>query len=139
MQKKDKINIKSEIDKYIDGQLSPEEIDELWSRIIQKEDYYDYLHVAANIKDLEAPEGAVPSHYLKKLVYAGAAVFIICIIAFVLIRMNNNSVEIPVQPIAAIELPFQRGAEAPAELSGHDKTIREAVLLYYNDEFDEAV
>lgn len=132
-------NIKQEIHKYIDGKLSEKETEELWSALIQKQEYYDYLQTATNLKPLNPPEGAVPAHYLRKLVYAGAAVLVLLIAVFASLRFTNTQPQSAVQPIASIELPFQRSADLTPTAAGDDTVIREAILLTYNGKFNEAV
>lgn len=129
-------NIKQQLDCYIDGQLSTEEIEDLWSHIIQEEEYFDYLNVAANIKALDAPVRSAPVYYLMKLV---AAAVLVLVVVFGVIKISSDNLTTPVQAIAVIELPFQRSAVAPVNLSRHDQIIREAVLLYYNGELEKSV
>ncbi len=132
-------NIHQEIEHYIEGKLTEKETEELWTVLIQKEEYMDYLKAASNLRELDPPEGAVPDHYLTKLVYAGAAIVLVLAIVFGVTQLTDFNTGPEMQPIATIELPFERSADMTAAGSERDQIIRDTVILYYNDGFEEAV
>lgn len=43
-------DLAEKVDRYINGQLSEKEIDNLWADLIQNENYMDYLKTVASLK-----------------------------------------------------------------------------------------
>ena len=44
--------LEEKIDRYVNGQLSQEEVDELWAELIQDGYHLDYLKTVANLKEV---------------------------------------------------------------------------------------
>lgn len=138
------IDVRQEIDRYVEQQLSGNEIEELWSQIIQDDEYYDYLNVVANlkaVKEAEASSTSTPVHYLNryKFIYATAAVILLLITVTFVIKVTNYSANFSVRPVASFELPFQRSANITGTLTANDKVIRQAILLYNDNDLEGAV
>lgn len=136
-----KEEIKSRIDKYINGRLSEEEIDELWSELIQDGYHLDYLKTAANLREVlkEERQREQTVQVRKYWSYAAAAVLALTIGVLTVFNlpqlMTGNSVE----PIENIELDYCRSAEGAAVNIDDNRVIREAITLANRGKFDEAV
>ncbi|MBN2732431.1 MAG: hypothetical protein JXR26_08390 [Balneolaceae bacterium] len=133
---KDNNDIERKIDQYVNGQLSEEEIDNLWAEMIQSQESMDYLNTTANLKEVV---GRKKNVYRRKVWMYAAAAVIVLILAIVgtMQYMSPNTSAIP-SPIENIELDYYRSAEAVNE-ADRDKVIRNAIELYNNDQFKEAV
>ncbi len=137
--KTDKEHIEQEIDRYVHGDLSEKEIEALWEALIQEQQYNDYLHTAANLKAIKRDEAPKTANIFNRWVYAGAAALLLLLAVFAVIYFTKTEPKTSVEPIAAIELPFQRSINTGAEITDHDKIIRKAIILYYDNEFEKAV
>lgn len=135
MKGKTEVQIKEKIDSYIDGKLNEQEIEELWGVLIEHGEYYDYMKTAANLKAINTSANtAATIRFLRKPAYAAAAVLILLITVFSVFKFMNTPSAASVQAIASIELPFQRSVDRSSP-----DIIREAVLLNYNNKFEEAI
>lgn len=47
------------IERYIEGQLTPDEIESLWDELIDKPDYREYLETLANLKRTSRSQGPI--------------------------------------------------------------------------------
>lgn len=139
MKKIDRNNIEQEINRYINGKLSESEVEELWSVLIQDDEYMDYLKTAANIKEIAESEEGPPVKRVKSWIYAGAAVIVLLLAVLAILFYSNSKNESQLEPIAAIELPFTRSADMTAQTPDREEIIREAVTLYYKGHFEEAI
>jgi len=51
----EEIEVLQQIDKYIKGQLSEEEINQLWIRFLEKPDWMEYLIIEVALRSLLEP------------------------------------------------------------------------------------
>ncbi len=136
--KKEKIEIEEKIDRYIDGELSQEQIDDLWTKLIQREEYIDYLKTSANLKDM-AEKKKSKQESKTVWMYAAAAATVLLLVVFGSLQTGyiNNSPAI--EPIETIELDYYRSSENPSASADRDQIIRRAIKLFNEDKFEDAV
>lgn len=135
---KNKNDIERKIDQYLNGQLSEEEIDELWTEIVQHQEYVDYLNTTANLKEVVAEKESVPLH--RNWMYAAAAVVVLLIAIIGTLQIVNFSGSTSeVAPVERIELDYYRSTNSAAAEDNRDKVIRTAIELYNKNRFEEAV
>ena len=134
--------MKEKIDLYINGQLSEEEIDELWAELIQDGYHLEYLKTAANLRDMlirerEREEAAAPKQYRY---YAAAAVIALLIGLVTIFTLPQFNTGTEVRPIETIELDYYRSADGSVTNGNeHQQVIREAITLANAGKFNEAV
>lgn len=130
-------DIEQRIDQYINGELSANEIDELWVEIVQNPEYMNYLNTMTNLKEVVKDE---KQPGLRKVwMYAAAAVIVLLLAVVGTLRFMNPENPASVEPISSIELDYYRSTDAGLNASDRDKIIRNAIELYNQDRFDEAV
>lgn len=108
-----KRDLEYKIDEYLEGNLTPEQIDELWIELIQDEYYMDYLKTAASLKGLAKQENSSAKIFTMnhlKQVYLAAAVMIMSA-TLVLYALYDQGTPASVEPISTIELDYYRSAE----------------------------
>ncbi len=136
-----KEEIKGRIDKYINGKLSEDEIDELWAELIQDGYHLDYLKSAANLREvlLEERERGQNVKTRQFWSYAAAAVLALTIgvlSVFYIPQFNSGHT---VQPIENIELDYYRSAEGVTGNIDDHRVIREAITLANRGKFEQAI
>lgn len=132
--------IEEKIDQYVNGQLSQEEIDELWAELIQNGYHLDYLKTVANLKE------AVKKRKQKRKVqrirkywsYAAAAVLALTIGILGVFNLSQLGTEGTVKPIESIELDYYRSSEGTVDKGIDSRIIRDALTLANSGEFDQA-
>lgn len=138
----DNNEIKKRIDDYVDGQLSANEIDELWVELIREEEYLNYLKNTANIKALSDQGNKNASNKTlksKSWYYVAAAVglLLVGVMAFYYLSDVNNAIE--VEPVQTIELDYYRSANANPTAKNIDKVIQKAIQLANTGKVEKAV
>lgn len=132
--------LEEKIDLYINGQLSQEEVDELWVELIQDEYHIDYLKTVANTKAvLESERGKAKIFSLQnRWAYAAAAA--IALLIGVLTVLNYPATQpVDVEPVSAIELDYYR-SEAGVQGNGeHSQVIRNALDLANSGDVEAAI
>lgn len=132
-------DIEEKIDRYVNGQLSEKEIEELWIELIQDEYHLDYLKSVANLKEAvknkkKQKEAARVRKYWS---YSAAAVIIMLVTVLSVFNIPGLDSSTPVEPIASIELDYYRSADGTIE---EDKqVISEAIALANTGKFDQAI
>lgn len=135
-------DLERKIDLYVNGELNANEVDELWSELIQDEYYLDYMKSVANLKALidekqnSEPVSKVLS-FREAAKYAAAAAAIL-IAAVVGVLNMNTSGDLSVSPVAQIGLDVVRSAEGIPETVTND-VIREAIRLASDGQTEEAI
>ena len=133
-----KKELEAKIDQYVNGQLSAEEVDELWSELIQDGYHLDYLKSVANlkavIKERRAKQKARETR--KYWYYAAAAVvtLLIAVMSFLNYSVQNNA---EVQPISEVELNYYRSGDG--SVTDGPEIIRNAIALANTGKVSEAV
>jgi len=135
-------DLERKIDLYVNGELNPEQVDELWAELIQDEYYLDYAKSVANLKAVidkkkngQSADRKVP---LRKYAnYAAVAAVIIAAGLFSFFNLYQGDLS-QLQPISEIPLETYRDADG-AVTSGSEEIIREAVTLANAGEIEKAV
>lgn len=142
-----KSSIKERIHDFIDGNLSPEEVDQLWSELIARPDALDYLQTLATLKKMgaegkfdhlyDAEPNVIPisaakkettstTFYKKFKPYIAAAMVIIIGFAILFNLMTDVQQTQDAAPISMIEYEIERSADNQTML---DNYLQEAVSL----------
>lgn len=133
-----KKELEEKIDQYINGQLSPREVDELWAELIQDDYHLDYLKSVANTKAvLEKKRKQRKSR--NNWYYAAAAVIVLLIgvLAFMNIYTSNESKS--VEPIASVELDYYRSEDGGYAGDADSKIIQNAIQLANTGDINKAI
>lgn len=142
-----KINkeLESQIDLYINGKLSEEQVDELWAELIQDEYYLDYTKSVANLKaviEKNRKENAkAPILRLRKVISYGAAAAVALIIGVIGIlnyTANNGAVN-ELEALTWMDYGTVRNSEASSEILTDNEIIRQAISLTNNGNTEEAI
>ncbi len=125
-------DLERKIDLYLNGRLDEEQIDDLWSELIQDGYYMDYMKSAANLKSIiEAErEQTKPTFGNQVRKYAGYVTAAAVVIFVGVIGVMNYSVENPdtVSPIENIGLDIVRSEDGvSAEIT--NETLKRAIKL----------
>lgn len=135
-------DLERKIDLYVNGKLNADEVDELWSELIQDEYYLDYTKSVANLKALidekqkVQPVSKVLS-FRDSAKYAAAAAAIL-IAAVVGVLNMNTSGDLSVNPVEQIGLDVVRSTVGVSE-SVTSEVIREAIRLASDGQTDQAI
>jgi len=136
-----KKEIEDKIDRYVNGQLSSEETDELWSELIQDGYHLDYLKTVANLKAVikRKKEKRKAREKRKYWYYAAAAVItlFIAVLAVMNISMQNSSGT--VKPISNIELDYYRSANGGLNNGSETQVIEHAIRLANTGKVNAAI
>jgi tetratricopeptide (TPR) repeat protein len=137
----DKNELERKIDQYIDGQLSDEEIEELWAVLIQDGDYLDYLKSAANLKAVmeKKRKSRKPAHNRPYWSYAAAAVVILVIAVMTVLNMPAFQGADSVEPIESIELEYYRSSDGTVDSATDPEVIPQAISLANSGESEQAI
>lgn len=121
--------LEEKIDRYVAGNLTDKEIDELWSEIIFDDYYYDYLKTVASLKGLAEGEKKNNVRFLRSqssIRYFAAAAVMIIAAGLILFNVYNDQ-EFAVQPINSIELDYYRSAEGVTEITDISEIIMSVI------------
>lgn len=136
-----KKELEEKIDQYINGQLSAEEVDELWTELIQDGYHLDYLKSAANLKAvIERKREERRATQSKKYWYYAAAAVITLLVA--VLSVTNISVQngvSTIEPVASIELDYYRSGDGSLDTNNEAKIIRDAIRLANTGHVDQAI
>lgn len=131
--------LKRKIDQYSDGQLTPEEVDELWTELIQRDEYLDYLKTTANVKDIvKQKREEKEKKQLRKYSYLIAAAFITLLIGVMSVMSYEYNNTGSVEPIDQVELEYYRSADNPRS-EGGSELIDEAITLANTGNIEQAL
>jgi tetratricopeptide (TPR) repeat protein len=137
---KEKLRIETQIDRYINGELSREEIDDLWVELVQHESYMDYLKTSANLKAVveqeKKPSSIITEH---RIVYAAASIVLLLLIIFGALQSGYFSTSSKIQPVQSFDIGYERAPQSPDLMTSHEKVIRHALVLYKKNKFTKAV
>lgn len=135
-----KKDLEAKIDQYVNGQLSAQEIDELWSELIQDGYHLDYLKSVANLKAVIKKRRAEQKarEARRYWYYAAAAVvtLLIAVMSFLNYSVQDNS---EVKPISEIELNYYRSGDGSVSVGDGSEIIRNAIALANTGQVSEAV
>ena len=128
--------LEDKIDRYVNGQLSQDEIDELWAELIQDGYHLDYLKTVANLKEVvkKKKERRKALKMKRYWSYAAAAVIALTIGILGVMNFQQSGINQNIQPIQSIELDYYRSPDNGAD----NNVIRDAITLANTGQFDQA-
>lgn len=137
----DNKGIEEKIDRYINGQLSPEEIDNLWAELVRDEDRLDYLKSVANLKSVieRRRRNKKKARIWRMWSYAAAAVLVLALGVMLVLNTSTFTGTDSVQPVESIELDYYRSAEGETGRTEDVTVISRAITLANTGEFEQAV
>ncbi len=147
------IEIVKKIDKYIKGELSQKEIDELWVNFLENPEYYDLFEADLHLRDLakkgENPFEDSPSNlddnsmwnsYTTWALAAAAAVILGLLLQLFTIGLPKTASDLALTSIDHTELSGADVLRSDEEdVSDLNVTINQALSMVYSDEADEAI
>ncbi len=135
--------LKGKIEQYLDGQLSPREVDELWAELVEKGEYLDYMKSVANLKSVveekKEEKDQVQEAKRSYIYYAAAAVIALLIVVLGVMNLSNQESGGLISPIPDVELEYYRSADGTVTDRNSDELIRDAVALANNGEIEKAI
>ncbi len=136
-----KKELEEKIDQYVNGQLSAQEVDELWAELIQDGYHLDYLKSVANLKAvIEQKREEQKSTDKKQYWYYAAAAAIALLIAVVGVMNISTQQQSSVEPVSSIELDYYRSGDGAVSATSSDKeVIRNAIKLANTGRENEAI
>lgn len=137
-------DLERKIDLYINGKLSSEQVDELWSELIQDEYYLDYAKSVANLKAVIESERksreVTPTYQLRRVATYGVAAAIALIIGVVGV-LNFNSSNSGVNGLEAVNWieydTYRSSNDSPAITN--NEVIKAAIRLANDGNTEEAI
>lgn len=134
-----KKELEEKIDRYINGQLSAQEVDELWSELIQDDYHLDYLKSVANIKAvIEQKREKRKAQKTKKYWYYAAAAVIALVIGVLGVINLSTKDGLSVQPVSSVELDYYRSGDGSLG-STNEGIIGDAIRLANTGRVSEAI
>ena len=151
MNKEEINNIQQKLDAYRAGDLSDQEIDLLWEKMIESPEHIDYLINSVNLKAIAAQQkkGSVSSEKKGKksnvFVLYGfqgtwsriAAMFIITLGLLSTVYLFGSGYLFEREPMSEIELDTYRSTTLPAAV--FDYQVQRAINMASLEKYDEAI
>ena len=135
-----KKELEEKIDQYVNGQLSAQEVDELWAELIQDGYHLDYLKSVANLQAvIERKREEQKSTSKNQYWYYAAAAVIALLIAVVGVMNISTQQQSSVEPISSIELDYYRSGDGTISSSSDKEVIRNAIKLANTGRENEAI
>ena len=135
-----KKELEEKIDRYVNGQLSAQEVDELWAELIQDGYHLDYLKSVANLKAvIERKREKQKSTTKERYWYYAAAAVIAFLIAVVGVMNISTQQQSSVEPVSSIELDYYRSGDGTIASSSDKEVIRNAIELANTGRENEAI
>lgn len=128
---------------YINGTLSQEEIDKLWSELIRNPEFMEYFRTSVNMyavarEENHASEAA--NQFFNKSVWPrlmAAAVLIVAVAAGTFLWYQQQVISEVPRAVDRIEIDIMRStAEVP---TGDEQPLQQALMLIAEQQIDEAV
>ena len=135
-------DLEKRIEAYVDGDLSPHEIDELWAELLDSEYYYDYMKSVASLKQISEDrekESRLQTTESKKSVWLSAAAAILLMIGAATIFNISTEPAETVSPISSIELDYYRSADGMASDNMKSDVVRLAISTANTGDVAEAL
>lgn len=123
-------DLEKRIEAYVDGNLSPLEIDELWAELLDNEYYYDYMKSVASLKKISEDrenESKLQSTESQKRVWLSAAAAILLMFGAATIFNISTEPAETVSPISSIELDYYRSADGNVSDDVESDVVRRAI------------
>lgn len=135
-----KKELEEKIDRYVNGQLSAQEVDELWAELIQDGYHLDYLKSVANLKAVIERKREKQKNTTKERYWYYAAAAVIAFLIAVVGVMNISTQQQPsVEPVPSIELDYYRSGDGTIASSSDKEVIRNAIELANTGRENEAI
>lgn len=154
MNDQEKIQLQRKIEQYIKGDLSQDEIDELWIEFLKHPEWYNWFETKVHLHSLikkgkkpnfptdENPSGATQSSFDYKVWFYAAAAAVILAISLQFFTFEQEQ---PIQSLALTEIEQSnligadvlRSTDTPAE--NLDVAINDALATAYEGETEEAI
>lgn len=140
-----KKDLERKIDLYVNGQLTHEEIDDLWAELIQDEYYLDYAKSVASLKSLiEAGRSETPKvieyNFRRYVSYAAAAAVVLFVGLFGISNFTDfNSSAPTIEAIAEVPFDIYRSETGVLNSNDEDERIKEAIALASNGDDEGAL
>jgi tetratricopeptide (TPR) repeat protein len=135
-----KKELEEKIDQYVNGQLSAQEVDELWAELIQDGYHLDYLKSVANLKAVIKRKREEQKKAKKKQYwYYAAAAVIALLIAIVGVMNISTQQQSSVEPVSTIELDYYRSGDGTVSSSPDKEVIQNAIKLANTGRENEAI
>lgn len=123
-------DLERRIEQYVEGNLSPQQVDELWAELINNEYYLDYMKSAVNLKKIAEEreiETKKPKENSRKHVILSAAAAILLMIGSAFIFNLSTETSEMITPISSIELDYYRSADGAATEQAESDVVRRAI------------
>lgn len=123
-------DLERRIEQYVEGNLSPQQVDELWAELINNEYYLDYMKSAVNLKKIAEEreiETKQPKENSRKHVILSAAAAILLMIGSAFIFNLSTETSEMITPISSIELDYYRSADGAATEQAESDVVRRAI------------
>lgn len=135
-------DLEKRIEAYVDGNLSPREIDELWIELLDNEYYYDYMKSVASLKKIaedKENESKLQSTGSQKRVWLSAAAAILLMFGAATIFNISTEPAETVSPISSIELDYYRSADGNVAENMESDVVRRAISTANTGDVAEAL
>lgn len=135
-------DLEKRIEAYVDGNLSPREIDELWIELLDNEYYYDYMKSVASLKKIaedKENESKLQSIESQKRVWLSAAAAILLMFGAATIFNISTEPAETVSPISSIELDYYRSADGNVAENMESDVVRRAISTANTGDVAEAL
>jgi tetratricopeptide (TPR) repeat protein len=125
-------DLERKIDLYLNGRLSEDQVDDLWSELIQDGYYLDYMKSVANLKSIivdnrESVKPTFVKQVRKYAAYVTAAAVVIFVGVLGVMNYSSNNSPL-VSPIAEIGLDIVR-SDVGVSVNVTNETIKRAIQL----------
>ena len=137
-----KKELEEKIDRYVNGQLSAEETDELWAELIQDDYHLDYMKSVANVKAVieQKKERRRARKSRQKWYYAAAAAVVLLIGVVSYMNFYSQGETDSIQPVSQVELDYYRSGDGNlSPESENAKIISNAIQLANEGNVDRAI
>lgn len=142
IERKENKDLEERIERYANGMLDAEQIDELWAELIQDEYYLDYMKSVVNLKAVltenKSRKKAKIFELNKFTKYATSAAVILVIGVLGILNYSNQTNVEGIEPIDNIGLDIVRDAEGVSEAVTNE-AIRTAIKLASEGETQQAI
>jgi len=136
------IELEKRIEEYVDGRLSPQEVDELWAELINNEYYLDYMKSVASLKKIgeerQRKSEEVSNEPNKRVWLSAAAAVLLLIGSAALFSLSTETSEM-IKPVSSIELDYYRSADGMATESVESDVVRRAISTANTGEVNAAL
>lgn len=136
-----KKDLEHKIDQYVNGELSEQEIENLWAELIKSDYHVDYLKSVANLKKViqdkrRKREAAKTRRYWS---YSAAAAILLLVAVLFVFDFQGTNTTTEIQPVDNIVLDYYRSAEGTVAGEEDRQVIQSAIELANSGQFDSAI